>query len=241
MVQGSTTPELLVHLGSPLLPRHPIQRRVHQPGRGASEGPGHAPTRANGLAAVYSATVAIADAEPNQGRIDLIVAEYESLRSEILKLIELQSQLVSLAVITLGALLGVAVQAENSSLAFIYPLLGLILGIMWLNHSHAISRCTAYLSQVLEPRCGSNVLGWEAFVRRNPLRFGTLGYWGVRSVFMSSSIAAVLVGWTLVRIEAVLLSLGAIATLVTTATVALFLLWREPSPSELLAEEIEVD
>src|SRR2546421_407300 len=90
----------------------------------------------------------------------LTVAEYASLRAEIIKLIELQSQLVSVAVLSVGALLGVAVQQRNAGLAFVYPVLALILGIAWLNHAHAIHRCARYLAQVLEPASGGAV-GWE--------------------------------------------------------------------------------
>lgn len=104
----------------------------------------------------------------------------------------MQSQLVSLAVVALGTMLSFGLQLRNSTLVFVYPFLALILGIAWLNHSHAISRCAAYLSQELEPRYGAGILGWEQFVRRNPLRFGMLGYWGVRSVFMASSFTAVI-------------------------------------------------
>jgi hypothetical protein len=166
----------------------------------------------------------------------LVVAEFVGLRSEITKLIELQSQLVSLTVVTVGAVLGVAVQARSPSLAFVYPVLALILGITWLNHAHAISRCALYLSEEFEPRHGGGKLGWEAFVRRNPLRFGMLGYWGVRSVFMGSSVVALIIGWSLIRQQALLIVAGVFASVLSSGTIALFLLWREPSPLRLLAE-----
>ncbi|RSM63058.1 hypothetical protein DMH03_13555 [Amycolatopsis sp. WAC 01376] len=175
------------------------------------------------------------------GHDALVVAEYVGLRSEIIKLIELQSQLVSLAVVTVGAVLGVAVQTQSSGLAFVYPVPALILGITWLNHAHAISRCALYLSQDFEPHRGNGALGWEGFVRRNPLRFGMLGYWGVRSVFMGSSLVALVVGWSLIRGHALLIIAGVISTLISLGTVALFLLWRESSPRKLLAEDLTSD
>lgn len=178
---------------------------------------------------------------PAESRVELVVAEYESLRCEILKLIEMQSQLVSLAVVALGTVLSFGLQADNSALVFVYPFLALILGISWLNHSHAISRCAAYLSQELEPRCGAGVLGWEQFVRRNPLRFGMLGYWGVRSVFMGSSVAALIAGSFLLKANAVETTIGAASFFVTALTVALFLVWREPSPRRVLKEEEQAD
>jgi hypothetical protein len=171
------------------------------------------------------------------GQNALVAAEYVSLRSEIVKLIELQAQLVSLTVISTGAIIGAAVQVKSASLAFVYPVLALILGISWLNHALAIGRIAEYLSQDFEPRCGDGVLGWERFVRRNPLRFGMLGYWGVRSVFMGSSLVAVLIGWTLIEGRALQMAFGALSTLITVATVALFMICRESSPRKLVAEE----
>lgn len=176
-----------------------------------------------------------------ESRVELIIAEYASLRCEILKLIEVQSQLVSLAVVALGTMLSFGLQAGSSALVFVYPFLALILGISWLNHSHAISRCAAYLSQELEPRCGTGVLDWEQFVRRNPLRFGMLGYWGVRSVFMTSSLAAVVAGSILLRGSTVEIIVGAASCFVTVLTITVFLVWREPSPRSLLKEQNRAD
>ncbi len=172
-----------------------------------------------------------------ESRVQLIVAEYDSLRCEILELIKIQAQLISLAVVALGTILSVGLQVGNSTLVFVYPFLSLVLGIVWLNHSHAISRCAAYLSQELEPRCGNGVLGWEKFVRRNPLRFGMLGYWGVRSVFMCSSLAAAVAGFALLRGSVIEIIIGTVSCIVTALTIVLFLVWREPSPRRLLEEE----
>ncbi|MDQ3274887.1 MAG: hypothetical protein M3Q39_07605 [Actinomycetota bacterium] len=172
-----------------------------------------------------------------EGPVELIIAEYESLRGEILKLIELQSQLVSLAVVALGTILSFGLQARNSVLVFVYPFLSLMLGISWLNHSHAISRCAAYLSLEFESRCGHSVLGWENYVRRNPLRFGMLGYWGVRSVFMGSSVTAFVAGIILLRGTAVEMIAATTSCLVTASTILLFVVWREPSPRKLLKDE----
>ncbi|MFD0000350.1 hypothetical protein [Nocardia sp. NPDC127526] len=160
----------------------------------------------------------------------LTVAEFISLRAEIVKLIELQTQLISLSVIAVGAVLGVAVQTKSASLAFVFPLLAIILGISWLNHAHAIHRYAAYLGRHLETRFGEEVLGWEKFVRQHPIRFGVIGYWGLRAVFMASSLAASVIGWTLVENRPAPLVLGAVSTLITVGTFVLFLVWQEDSP-----------
>jgi hypothetical protein len=206
--------------------------------------PARACARSSGVTVPRPRVARVADSERTMetgdlGENALVAAEYVSLRSEIVKLIELQAQLVSLTVISLGAVLGVAVQVSNASLAFVYPVLALILGIAWLNHAHAIHRCARYLSQEFEPRWGDGVLGWERFVRRNPLRFGMLGYWGIRSVFMGSSLAATMIGWSMIEADVLQLTIGAISTFVAVGTFLLFVIWRESSPQDLLAEEAE--
>ncbi|NUT92315.1 MAG: hypothetical protein HOY78_09825 [Saccharothrix sp.] len=170
------------------------------------------------------------------GEHALTTAEYVSLRTEILKLIELQASLLSLAILSLGALVGVAVQQQKSTIAFVYPVLALILSISWLNHAHAIHRCARYLAQVVEPASGG-ALGWERFVRRHPLRFGMLGYWGVRSVFMGSSSVATLVGWSLPHPTTPSVVAGVVSSVLTVAAFVLFLVWRETSPRQLQAED----
>ncbi|MBB5958294.1 hypothetical protein FHS29_004902 [Saccharothrix tamanrassetensis] len=169
------------------------------------------------------------------GEPALTVAEYVSLRTEILKLIELQAQLLSLALLSLGALLGVAVQQRNSNIAFVYPVLALILSFSWLNHAHAIHRCARYLVEAVEPASGG-ALGWERFVRQHPLPFGMLGYWGVRSVFMGSSLVATLVGWSLPHPTLLTVIAGVASSLLTLAAFVLFLVWRESSPKQLKVE-----
>lgn len=191
------------------------------------------PPTGPGLSTSASRTTAV----PVEGFVELIVAEYTSLRNEILKPLELQVQLISLNVIALGTMLSFGIQAGNSVVILIYPLLSLILGISWLNHSHANSRCAAYLSQELEPQLGGKVLGWGNYVRQNPLRYGMLGYWGVRSIFMGSSVAAVIAGIFLLQDTTVGIVFAVFSCVVTGATILIFLIWREPSPRTLLAED----
>lgn len=170
---------------------------------------------------------------PSEYAVALIVAEYNSLRDEILKLIELQSQLIGLAVLALGVIMGVGLRSSNAAVMFVYPPLSLMLSITWLNHAHAVSRCADYLSDELEPRWGHAVLGWEGFVRRHPLPHAMLGYWGVRSVFIGSSVIAVLVGWSLIETRASAVVAGVLSTTTAVLTILLFLCWSEPSPRAL--------
>src|SRR4051794_12899968 len=85
---------------------------------------------------------------------DLTLAEYSSLRAEILKLIELQSQFLAITVVAFGTIASVGFQAKNERMVLIQPVLALILGVLWMNNAHSICRCARYLRK-LEKRFSS--------------------------------------------------------------------------------------
>jgi hypothetical protein len=66
---------------------------------------------------------------------ELLVAQYTTLRDEIVKRIEIQHQLISLALIAPGTVLAIGFQTSNASLMLIYPLLGMFLSAVWLSNS----------------------------------------------------------------------------------------------------------
>ena len=57
----------------------------------------------------------------------MLAAEYTSLREEIIKRIEIQHQLLSLALIAPGTVLAIGFQSGSASLLFVYPVLGMFL------------------------------------------------------------------------------------------------------------------
>ena len=164
--------------------------------------------------------------------IPLIVAEYGSLRAEILQLIGLQSQLIALTVLAFGTVLSVGFQADKAIIILIYPFLSLILGICWLNHAHAIYRCADYIAQRIEVKFGK-VMGWENFVRTQHLPKAAIGYWGVRSIFMGSSVLSIVAGSIIPKHGPSAWTFYYLAIGVTILTVLIFLFWRErPPPSD---------
>lgn len=170
---------------------------------------------------------------PDSDSIPLVVAEYGSLRSEILQLIGLQSQLIALTVLAFGTVLSVGFQAGKAIIILIYPLLSLILGICWLNHAHAIYRCADYIAQRIEVRFGGKVMGWENFVRTQRLPKAAIGYWGVRSIFMGSSALSIVAGSIIPKHGLSAWAFYYLAIGVTILTVLIFLFWRErPPPSD---------
>jgi hypothetical protein len=169
--------------------------------------------------------------------VSLIVAEYESLRSEILKLIELQAQLVALTVIAFGGVLSVGFQAKKAVIVLIYPILSLILGLSWLNHAHAICRCAEYIRQRIEDRFviaqriedrSVKFMGWESFVSGRRLPKAIIGYWGVRSIFMGSSALAIVAGTVIPKRGTAVWTFYYLAIGVTALTILVFVIWREP-------------
>ncbi|WP_395992864.1 hypothetical protein [Actinomadura sp. 9N215] len=158
-----------------------------------------------------------------------MVAEYESLRAEILKLIELQSQLVALTMIAFGTVVSVGFQSKNATIVFTYPIISLLLAVYWLNFAHTICRCAEYVSDRIEKRAGPEYMGWENYVRVRPLEKARLGYWGVRFIFMGSSVVAIVAGFS-VGIhgldDGVFSGVGIVMTVLTMALLAT---WREPA------------
>jgi hypothetical protein len=54
---------------------------------------------------------------------NLLIAEYNTLREEILKRIETQYQLTALTLTASGVILTIGLQVKNASILFIYPIL----------------------------------------------------------------------------------------------------------------------
>lgn len=157
----------------------------------------------------------------------LITAEYTSLRAEILKLIELQSQLVSLTVIGFGAVLSFGFQQRSPAVLLVYPLLAAILQVYWLNHAHAVQRIARYISDVIEPRVGTDVLGWENYVRANPIPRGWIGNWGVRTIFLGSALLALAAAPIVGHLTTGAVVFYIVAIIVTSAMIAVSVFWRE--------------
>jgi hypothetical protein len=59
--------------------------------------------------------------------LSLIIAEYNAMREEILKLVENQHQILSLSLIAPGTILAIGFQTRNASIMYLYPILALFL------------------------------------------------------------------------------------------------------------------
>ncbi|WP_433443705.1 hypothetical protein [Nonomuraea sp. CA-141351] len=160
----------------------------------------------------------------------MAVAEFTALRAEIVQLTGLQSQMITLTVVAFGAVLPVGLQARNAAIVLVYPLLALVLGIVWLYKAHLITRIAAYLRSGVEDRVGRHNLGWEHFVQQNPLPRGRFAYWGLRSIFPTTSILAIGASIAVATPSIALFVMYGLACIVTITSVMVFIVWREPAP-----------
>jgi hypothetical protein len=164
------------------------------------------------------------------------LAEYSSLRAEILKLIELQSQILALTVVAFGTIASLGFQARNERMLLIQTVLALILGVLWMNHAHSISRCARYLRK-LEDRFSPADLGWEKYVAIQPHKIAWIGFWGVRAMFACTAVLA-LAASLAIRVPngaGWLLFIG--AAVVTLAIIALSVWWHESGGDDKDVEE----
>ena len=72
----------------------------------------------------------LVNGDPSDLADQLVVAEFTGLRAEVLKHIELQFQLVAVAVVALGTILSVGYQTKNAAIMSLYPLLSLTQGFV---------------------------------------------------------------------------------------------------------------
>lgn len=169
---------------------------------------------------------------PGWDKTQLVVAEYANLRAEIIKLTELQFQTTAVTVVAFGTVLSVGIQVGSAAIILIYPMLSLILGITWLHYANLMARIAAYIRNGIEERVGRDNLGWEHYVQTHALPRGRFVYWGIRAVFIISSVLALvasLPGATS-RITVAPVLFYILAITVTVAAVMIFIICREPSP-----------
>lgn len=162
---------------------------------------------------------------------DFALAQFQSLRAEILQLIQMQSQLVGVNVVALGALLSVAVQGDKASVVLVYPLLSLILGLSWLNHAYAIRQTSQFIAREIEPQHFRRGSGWETYLRMlEPTRFNRIGYWGVRAIFAGGSLLSLLAGLFIGIRGTVAWIAFLVSAIITVVTLVMFAFLREGSP-----------
>jgi hypothetical protein len=154
--------------------------------------------------------------------VELIVAEYESLREEILKLTEIQSQIVVLALVSFGTILTFGTQYKNAQVILMYPVLVLFLAIGWATNAHGIDMLGSYIQNQIELKVGTENIGWEHFSRKDKISHSLIAFWGSRAIFPVSQIIALAASLSLLDFNALTITLLVIALLSTVLCILFF-------------------
>lgn len=93
------------------------------------------------------------------------VAEYNTLRQEVLDRIKLRQQIVSATLVLSAALLGLGI--ERPTVALLYPPLAAFLALAWAQNDYRVRDLSEYIRVYFE--CDATRFGWETYMsdRRN--------------------------------------------------------------------------
>ncbi len=93
-----------------------------------------------------------------------LLAEYAQLKAEILKRSEFQHQLISIALVALGALVSVGLK-ESPIAVLAYPMLALFLTSAWTYNDAQIAQLGIYIRYRIEENLIGAGLGWEHAIK----------------------------------------------------------------------------
>jgi hypothetical protein len=147
---------------------------------------------------------------------DGVKIEYSSLRSEILKRIELRHQFMSITLTIAGVFLGIGV--TTAAIALVYPPLAAFLAIGWAQNDLRIRDLATYIRERLE--ASTPGLDWETYVqdlreetRMRSWRFLVLSHGGVFLFTQGMAIVLGLLKFSYTPVERVLLGIDVVAVL----------------------------
>ena len=152
----------------------------------------------------------------DRSNIDMrgIEMEYASLRSEILKRIEMRQQIVSVTLTLAGIFLGVGIGTQ--SVALVYPPLATFLAFGWAQNDFRIRDLAKYIRERIETAMPG--VAYESYVQEKRGRSAGLGSWRFvvlshGGIFLSTQVMAIGIGlasfafdalaWALIGIDIV--------------------------------------
>jgi hypothetical protein len=169
------------------------------------------------------------DASPNytSETITLLLAEYNALREEILKRMELQHQVMFLALLVFGTILGAGIQFRSPSIILLYPIIAVFLAANWTYNHRRIRELGAYIRVRIEARVGQTHIGWESYLNEiSRPRIFSQNFTATSGVFMGTSVFAIVVAIPIAKFDITEILLLIIAILCTIGS--LFTLGRAP-------------
>jgi hypothetical protein len=138
----------------------------------------------------------------DEKKIEILLAEYNSLRTESLEAIKNKFQILSFGFAGLSVFIGTALTARISIAASLLVLLVIVPGlskaitIVWLGEHRRMVRAgggVAALEIEINRIAGANLLGWEKWVRSES-RVMSLPYRTTLGIFQFASVASVIIG-----------------------------------------------
>jgi len=142
--------------------------------------------------------------------------EYNALRSEILKRIDMRQQLTSLTLSIAGLFLSFGL--TNVGIAFIFPPIAFLLATAWAQNEIRVRQLGTYIHERIEPKIEG--LGWETYrIQRRPeSRWGKLPLVGLSpgGTFLITQLIAIGIGlakFTSTPLEWGLLGIDVVAVL----------------------------
>jgi len=112
-----------------------------------------------------------------------LLAEYASLRTEILKRIEIRHQLNFILLTATAAILGVVTTANNFAVAMILPILVLFIAMSWVQNDYRVGQLGAHIRDYIEGPL--RTISWETKIQEK--RDERRGHWHWRRTVVAQA------------------------------------------------------
>lgn len=129
-----------------------------------------------------------------------LLAEYSALREEIVKRIELEYQIIYLTLFIFSTMCGFALSYKIPLIVLPYPILCVLLTSAWINSDSSIFHISEYIKNQIEATVGQDTIGWEHYIA--PRKFPLLSLSSVGDTFVITTLIAIGIGISLVKIDA---------------------------------------
>lgn len=135
----------------------------------------------------------------------LFLAEYHELRTEIVKRIDIQHQLISIAVIAPGTLLTVGIQSRSALLVLLYPIFATFLAAAWSHNGRRAWTIGQYLDGRIRAFGAADIMAWEGYFRdlSHRRRLGRLNFFASQGIFLGTQALAIVIGVSLAHLDRV--------------------------------------
>jgi hypothetical protein len=152
---------------------------------------------------------------PDKARLRYLLAQYRTLRAEIVNQSTLQQQLLTVTITALAALLTIAFETKNALMPLTFPLLALFLALAWGSNQRSITRIARFLRDELEEELiKADVLperlAWEHYVRASRAKRGYLSFQVIstRGLFSIGSLVCIAVAVYFAHLDSAVVTLS---------------------------------